>query len=370
MFSIQYRPMKFSEMIGQKGIIHEMSNRSKKMNYPNVMIFEGNSGTGKTTLAFIIASILNCENLIEESDGTKSPCGKCISCESIKNQQFIRDTAFFDASQMGKDNVIGLNDIAHSAPMYDKNRIIIIDEAQELSRGGKGATLNLLEKKRVSSNLFFILCTMDVHSFDPAIVSRGQVYKFRKVDYALIARYLYDLLKVEKIDMDVPEEFISDGVFILAENCGGNVRTALQNLERCINGEFFTKQQISEEFNFISKDQLVFLAEKMLKRDPLVLKELQNYDIKETYFKLYKILVDAMVYQVSNFVNEKWKEFSCKKLASYVTLHELINVFVNSNGGYFKENLFLVNLVQYLLVNPIPILHPVGKPAKVRKVLK
>ena len=148
MLTQSLRPFKWDDIVGQKGIVKEMKKRSKTMEFPEVMLFEGASGTGKSTMAFLIAALLSDKNPIVNKDGTKDPNPESPSSKAILEMRFNRDVIYKDASNMSKDDVLALQREVANAPMFDSVKVVIIDESQELSKAGRGATLALLEKKR------------------------------------------------------------------------------------------------------------------------------------------------------------------------------------------------------------------------------
>lgn len=345
MLTVDQRPFKFSEMIGQKGIISEMKKRSKTMNFPEVMIFEGQSGTGKTTLAYIIASLINDPNPIINEDGSKDPNPESLSSKAVRSERFNRDIKLYDASSMGKDDVLSLGQSIQNAPLYDKNKVIIIDEAQELSKAGKGVTLELLEKKR--KGCYIILCTMNLDSFDKAVKSRGQVYTFRSPPPTQIAELLLDYTEKLKLPDDLVE-FYEKGIFIIAENCEGSVRNALQNFERCVEGEFFTVKEIESEFSFISTDRMADLLLKIVKKDCSVIKDLKEFGTKDFFYKSMKALNNAFLYKTTGYIDASWKKAMAEQLGSY-DLESLLNYYFKVNElNYFQEDVYLFYLGKYL----------------------
>ena len=348
MLTITDRPFKFSEMVGQKGIIKEMQKRSKTCDFPPVMILEGPSGTGKTTMAYIIAALLSDPNPIVNADGTKDPNPESPACKAIRETKFNRDVVFKDASKMGKEDIAELENLLMLAPRYDGKKVVIIDEAQALSKVAKGATLTLLEKQR--KDTYIILCTMDIESFDKAVKSRGPNYKFKSPTSTEIAEYL--LSYTEKLNVpadDSMEEFYSKGLFILAENCEGSIRTALQNFERCITGEFFTVEEIEHEFNLISTDKLSDLICRLCNRDTNAIKQIKDFGMKEFYYKLFKVITESFVYEHSKYIDQPWKQTLANNIIRNVKkpLSEIIDGLktVDANG-YFKEDLFLYELTK------------------------
>lgn len=355
MYSLKYRPFDLNGMIGQKGIIREFKNRSIKDNYPQVMIFEGLSGSGKTTLAFIIAGLINCTNpIIIDSDDIpyKKPCGECASCKDIQGEIFARDISFLDASSMGKDDVLSIEDVINYSPIHDENKVIIIDEAQELSKAGKGAALKLLEKKR--KNVYFILCTMSINILDQelkkALKSRCQLYKFRNVLSQDIASYLYDILKKEGISETVPDIFITEGIFTISNSVNGNVREAIQYLERCIIGGYYSKEEILKEFGFVTEEKAIELIMKILNRDTLFFLEIKKIGIKEFYFYSWKIILEVNLFIITGKAEKKWQENTYKQFIKKPGIYNLLKIYNDIHkdmGIYFKDNIYLSKILEF-----------------------
>ena len=345
MLSINNRARVLSDMIGQKMILFEMRNRSKNTDFAQSMIMEGDTGSGKTTLALIIAALLNCKNPVLNEEGYLDPCGECVSCIDIKSEKFHRDVFLLDASAMGKESVLDLQKKSNIQPLYDKNKIYIIDEAQALSKAGLGATLSLLEKKR--KNVYFILCTMK--PLEKSIKSRCQTYNFKKVLDLEIAKYLYSVIKRDEIE--VPDEFIQKGIFLISEFSEGSVREGLQYLERCIYGKYYTMELISQELGFISKDEMIEILLLLLKKDKGVFKKLASLDTKSFFYYSYSILVQIFKYQVTGYVDKDWKKTSYDSFKKEFDLSILLNVYNKfleiSDMHYFHDKLFESYLLYY-----------------------
>jgi len=347
MLSISERPFSYNDMIGQKGILFEMKNRSKTINFAPVMLFEGETGTGKTTTALITAALINCKNPIDKGE-YKDPCGQCPSCKSILEETFNRDTYFFDASQMAKEDVLKVENLARVVPLHDRNKIFIIDEAQELSKSGKGATLHLLEKKR--KNVYFILNTMNVNALDKAVSSRGQCYKFKNIPDTEIAEYLFNL--IEKNKLEVSDEFIEKGLLLIARNSTGSVREALQNLERCMKGKHFSEEEILEEFGFVDERQLFVILHMLIKKDPEFFKHFKKLEKKAFYFYSYKVILSLLKYKITETVDAPWKKSYYDTLiqenGKIAELLEFYNQTVYTNY-YFNDDKFEGLIIKYYL---------------------
>ena len=341
------KPFSFNDMIGQPKFLEGMKNRSKEIDFPHTMIFEGESGSGKSTSALIIAALLNCDNPIEHEDGTHSPCGVCSSCKDIKEERFQRDVYFLDASNMGKDDVIELDTIASGIPFHDKKRVIIIDEAQELSNKSFGATLKLLEKKR--DNAYFIFCTMNVKSISQPIKDRGQTYKFWPVPEKLIAEYLFNFVKD---DSSIPDEFIGNGLFLIASYANGSVRAALKYLSRCVDEHLLDTEDIERELGVISKDTLASLILKLLSGDPSFFAAMKSKEetIDDFFNKSWMALLEAKLYKAGGLNGLKipdWKKkYNIKYLEYEKTIDKVLNIYedVFEHSRYLKTDYFLTKL--------------------------
>lgn len=347
MLTQSLRPFKWDDIVGQKGIVKEMKKRSKTMEFPEVMLFEGASGTGKSTMAFLIAALLSDKNPIVNKDGTKDPNPESPSSKAILEMRFNRDVIYKDASNMSKDDVLALQREVANAPMFDSVKVVIIDESQELSKAGRGATLALLEKKR--KNTYIILCTMDVEKLDKAVKSRAATYTFKSPSSNDIAELLLKYTDENHLNLPLDDsmmEFYQKGIFLLAENCEGSVRMAVQNFERCVQGEFFTEAEIEKEFSIISTNKLNELVTKLAKRNPSVISEIKNFGAKDFYYKLMKILADAYLHERTGYIDQPWKRgiFSAlSTLGLYIIIEEMRKSELN---GYFREDLFFTSLAR------------------------
>lgn len=356
MLSLEHRPHRLSDMVGQPFIIDEMKNRSKDIRFAQSMIMEGDTGSGKTTLSLIIASLLNCKNPPQNEEGYYEPCLSCESCKDIVSEKLKRDVYLYDASTMGKDDVLDLQHAINVKPMYDANKVIIVDEAQELSKAGFGATLKLLEKPR--DNTYLILCTMDQNAIDRAIKTRCQTYRFKKVKTNDIAQYLFNIIESND-ELKVPDEFISDGLFLISELADGSVREALQYLERCIYGKYFTKDVITKEIGIISKEDMSEILFLLLQRDKAAFERLHDIeDMKSFFYYTYTILMDVVKYKISGFLDQEWKKKPyqvMQKEQNLLKLKEAYDAYLqNASSSYFNPRLFESMILQYYLNTAAP----------------
>jgi DNA polymerase-3 subunit gamma/tau len=255
MFSLKYRPKSFSEIVGQEPIIREMENRSLSMNFPQIMLFSGPTGTGKTSTWHIVSALLVCSNPTKEKDpfGNEflSPCSECgssIASISDRKRGFWNDIWLYNASTLGKATVEELIESTYYPP-WNKNRVIVVEEFQELlSSRSNGLLYTLLEERR--KNIYFIFITMDVSKMKQPLQDRCMHYRFQPVQVPEIVTYLHRVLEKADLISTVPDYFITKGLSQLAENANGSVRNAVQALERCVSGKFYSTNSIEKNLGY------------------------------------------------------------------------------------------------------------------------
>jgi DNA polymerase III gamma/tau subunit len=358
MLALDYRPFSWDDICGQKMLVAEMKKRSLKKDFPTVMFFAGNSGTGKTTMASIIAALINDDNPLK-GDGCLNPNPESPESKAILGESFNMSCSMYDASKMNKEDVMQLEEIISSESFFGGKRIFIVDECQELTKHSKGVTLKLLEKKR--SNAHIILCTMNPDAFDISVKSRGLFYTFKNPSSSDIAECLFGL--IQKLDVEVPDIFIQEGIFTIAENCEGSVRLAVQFLDRCIAGEFYSPEAIQEAFGLMSNAKLSEIMALMLKRDIAVFKEIKKMDLKEFFYISYRFISDCMIYQRTHLVDAPWKADQYNRLGqqeeNVAKLFKLYADIDTSMGAYFKNTYCLARLTDFFSDNvPLGLVSP------------
>lgn len=371
MLTLEYRPFSTEKMVGHPTVLKDITNRAKKKDFPQVMYFIGQTGAGKTTLANIVAAVLNCHSPITTENGTLQPCGECPVCMDIRSEKYGRDVTFLDGSSLGKDGIRQVQDVVSYDAMYDENRVIIIDEAQNLTKSGKEATLKLLE--RINKNTYFILCTMNKKAFDRAILSRGQAYYFEPLSQEDISSYLYSILEDIDPDEKLPEEVV-DLLPFLAQNSEGSVRQAASYFERCLNSEIYSKDAATKEFGFMSEETTYMMLQKLINRDPEFFDDIQKTDVEKFFRYSWRVLANAAVMEYSTGLGDsEWKTSASKRLRTSPGFYDLLSAYVRINetmGDYFKDPLYLTHIVEYYRSDNVPRLERLQENKPVRKVRK
>lgn len=347
LYSISLRPKKLSDVFGQPSIIKELEKRKKSRNWPTAILLKGQSGTGKTTVGQIIAMSINCETPDENGD----PCGACASCLSIIEERFDRNTIRIDGGQTSKGEVVDFINTVNISPMYDRKNVVIIEESDQLSKEAKVSLLKALEKPQESTH--FILLSMYNTGLPPELQSRCQVYNFKSfttpdVMYALKG-------SLERLGLweseEIPKTFKMEGLRALADSSNGSLRSAIQFLEKCLIGEYWTAEQIRENLGIMNYAQTTNLLKLLLDANPAFLWEFDKIDIQEFFNYSYTILAMSYAHKISSYTNveERFAE-TTKALGEHPNLLDLLKVFdeLFTAMSYIKKSLMISKFSQYI----------------------
>ena len=281
--ALKYRPKNFKELIGQKIIVQTIINEIKLNKLPNAYLLTGIRGTGKTTLARLIAKAINCnKNFIEE---VKCSSGEFCHCKEISNSKHLDVLEMDAASRTGIDDVRELIESSKYNPTSAKYKIIILDEVHMMSKQAFNGLLKTLEEP--PPHLKFIFATTEVKKIPVTIISRCQRFDLHRVSVKELLDHLKNILKMENKKMP-------DGALkLIAKAAEGSVRDSLSLLDRAIISQNITEKDIDE--NFIRKmlgiadrskilDLLNFIFLGEQKKSIELLREMINQGIEPTNF--------------------------------------------------------------------------------------
>ncbi len=215
------RPAQFAGLIGQAHVARTLSNAIERRRIAHAYLFAGQRGTGKTTVARILAKCLNCE-----TGPTARPCDACAPCREIADGRSMDVLEIDAASRTKVDQIRELLEMVSYAPVRDRHKILIIDEVHMLSSASFNALLKTLEEP--PPNVVFVLATTELQKILPTIQSRCQVFEFRRVRVEEVAAYLRRVCDDEHLE-------VSDASLARIARAGeGSVRDALSILERVV----------------------------------------------------------------------------------------------------------------------------------------
>lgn len=288
-----YRPTTFDEVVGQEHIVRTLKNALKENKIAHAYLFAGPRGTGKTTMAKLLAKALNCE------EGIGHQCNRCSNCQAI-NEVSHPDVIEIDAaSNNGVDEVRDLIDRVRYLPIKGRYKVYIIDEVHMMTSGAFNALLRTLEEP--PAHVIFILATTEPHKILPTILSRCQRYDFAKVSDKDIKKRLTYVLEQEQVTY---EEDAIDMIISLAD---GGMRDALSILDQLLaySGHTLTSKDVLDVFALTSKEEKLKLINFIMHGDVgETLKMFREFvehgnDIRKLLGDLLDIIKDIYTYRVT-----------------------------------------------------------------------
>ena len=252
----KYRPQSFAELIGQEHVRTTLENAITQQRIAHGYIFSGQRGTGKTTVARILARCLNC---IEGP--TAHPCGVCASCREVALGSSPDVIEIDAASNRGINEMRELRENVRYRPARDRYKVFIIDEAHQITSEAFNALLKTLEEPPEWA--VFVLCTTEAHKVPTTIASRCQQFSFRSVDFAEVVNRMDWILKQESIEAD-PET-----LSVLAQAGEGSVRDSLSALDQAIAccGSKLAAPEVRALLGMFSLDSLAQITQALLDQD-------------------------------------------------------------------------------------------------------
>jgi DNA polymerase-3 subunit gamma/tau len=250
----KYRPVRFSEMVGQEQVATTLKNAIRTHQLAHSFLFCGPRGVGKTTAARILAKTINCENITADFEA----CGQCASCVSFLQNSSFNIHELDAASNNSVDDIRALVEQVRFPPQSGKYKIYIIDEVHMLSAGAFNAFLKTLEEP--PSYCKFILATTEKHKILPTILSRCQIFDFKRIGIDVIVKHLKHICEIEKMEAE------EDALHIIAQKADGGMRDALSMFDRLSNfsGGKLTYASVLENLNVLDYDYFFKVTEALL----------------------------------------------------------------------------------------------------------
>ena len=249
----KYRPMKFSDVVGQDALTTTLRNTVKSGKLAHAYLFCGPRGVGKTTCARIFAKAINCEHPTDSGEA----CGACESCKAFEEGRSFNIFELDAASNNGVDQIKQLMEQTRIPPQVGRYKVFIIDEVHKLSQQAFNAFLKTLEEP--PAHVIFILATTEKHKILPTILSRCQIYDFERMSVAHIIQQLKMVADREKISYE------EEALGVIAEKADGGMRDALSIFDQVASFSQgnVTFEKTIEDLNVLDADnyfKTVFLA--------------------------------------------------------------------------------------------------------------
>ncbi|MGN1312464.1 MAG: DNA polymerase III subunit gamma/tau [Bacilli bacterium] len=324
----KYRPVDFNSVYGQEHVVTILKNAIISGKISHAYLFSGPRGTGKTTVAKIIARLVNCENLV---DG--NPCGKCYNCINYMNSSDIVEIDA--ASNNGVDEIRELKDKINLVPSNAKYKIYIIDEVHMLTTQAFNALLKTLEEP--PSHVIFVLATTEPHKIPLTISSRCQKFRFSKIEDSKIVNRLSEICKLENIIID------EDALFEIARLSDGGMRDAINFLDQLIaySSDNITIEDVYNVNGSVSYADLYYLLNSIIINDKIkIIEFIDNFDesgkdINKFIEEMIIFLKDVILYKNAN-------------ISSNISIkNEYINLIANKyNDSDLYDLIENLNLIQ------------------------
>ncbi len=259
----KYRPTTFDTVVGQSSITSTLKNAIKSNQLAQSFLFCGPRGVGKTSCARILAKTINCENITDNVDA----CNECVSCKSFNENASFNVHELDAASNNSVDDIRKLVDQVRFAPQVGEYNIYIIDEVHMLSAQAFNAFLKTLEEPPKHAK--FILATTEKHKIIPTILSRCQIFDFKRVGVNDIAGHLDFVAKSEGVTAE------SEALHLIAQKSDGAMRDSLSLFDRLISfsDKNLTYKGVIEHLNILDYDYYFKVTDYLLTND---IKELLN----------------------------------------------------------------------------------------------
>jgi DNA polymerase III subunit gamma/tau len=241
----KWRPQTFGEVVGQRHVTQTLENAIRQNRLAHAYIFSGTRGVGKTTTARILAKCLNCVK-----GPTVTPCNECDACRSITTGGSLDVLEIDAASNRGIDQIRELREMVRYAPAAARYKVVILDEAHQLTDEASNALLKTLEEP--PDKVVFILATTQPEDLVDTIKSRAQLFQFRSLAFQEIADALARITEEEKLKIE------PGALAVLARAAEGSLRDGLSLLEQAIaySGDKITDAQVRELLGVVAEEVL------------------------------------------------------------------------------------------------------------------
>jgi len=258
--AVKYRPKLLEDLVGQEHLVSQIRGMLRAGRMPHALLIGGQTGTGKTTTARMIARYLNCKN---PDPKTHAPCGECVSCKYVEGHP---DVVEINASETrGIDDIRSLIAASKNMPVMGEHRIYILDEAHQLTPQATQAFLKPLEEP--PAHTLWIICTTNPEKLPDTIRGRCHQFEVRPIEPEALNRRLSRIAKLEGIDPKEVQGW-ADILKVITDISNGQMRDSIQMLESVIfalqNGKDVDAQSIIKRFLSTTEAELEQSAAQLL----------------------------------------------------------------------------------------------------------
>ena len=287
----KYRSGTFEEVVGQEYVVRSIKNAVRTGKIGHAYLFCGPRGTGKTTMARLLAKSVNCTN------PDHAPCGECENCRAAMNGTHPDIVEINAANETHVEDIRDLIERSRLAPMMGRHKIYIVDEVHQLSSAASSALLKTLEEP--PENVIFVLATTDPQKLLPTIISRCQRFDFSKVKKNQITNHLLSIAEKENIRM---EESAAEMIAVLAD---GGMRDALSIMDQCASytGDNITLDAIDQIYGLATTREKIDLIKNILTKNlEGMLSQISSYeergiDLQRFTEGMVDILKECVIWQ-------------------------------------------------------------------------
>jgi len=253
----KYRPETFDTVVGQEAVTATLKNAIRSKHLASAFLFTGPRGVGKTTCARILARTINCENLHEDL----TTCGECAPCKTFLEGHSLSIFELDAASNNSVEDIRNLILQVSIAPQVGEKKVYIIDEVHMLSQAAFNAFLKTLEEPPPYA--IFILATTEKHKILPTILSRCQVFDFRRIGVSDIAKHLAGIARKEDIEAE------PRALHLIAQKADGGLRDALSIFDQLVSfaGNKLTYADVVKNLNVLDHEHYFSLTDTIVKGD-------------------------------------------------------------------------------------------------------
>lgn len=327
--SRRFRPQTFQDVLGQPAIVTTLKNALRFQRLAHAYLFCGTRGTGKTTIARVLAKALNCHRLTDHQE----PCNQCPSCLEILSGKSLDVLEIDGASNRGIDDIRQINETMGYTPASGKFKIYIIDEVHMLTKEAFNALLKTLEEPPHTVKFFF--ATTEPHKVLPTIISRCQRFDLHRIPSEIIQQ------KLESIGEELSVPCQKEALALIAHLSEGSLRDAESLLDRilCYAEPPISTEQVGETLGLISKEVFFALDHAIAKEDhPFA------FELAHTVFssgKDFSYFLEHLLEHFQTHLQAKWK----RKFPFLSTEHQ--EHYQRASSEYSEEQLLYI--LDYLL---------------------